>query len=124
MTWYWQPDPSTPYSSIALDAANLARQVDVERPSPGRRVPLDSHIDSAADGRPIPRRSRDLAGPFSLLSGETSRRTPTGWRPRPSCESGSKMTWPGMHGRTAAASAAASLPEGMGSAMSNRPRKR
>ena len=36
-------------------AANLARCVDVETPSPGRRVPLDSHIDSAADGRPIPR---------------------------------------------------------------------
>ena len=33
-------------------------------------------------------------------------------------------TWPGMAPRTAAASAAASLPVGMGSAMSTRPRRR
>ena len=33
-------------------------------------------------------------------------------------------TWPGMARRTAAAAAAASLPEGMGSAMSTRPRRR
>ena len=41
-------------------AANLARCVDVETPSPGRRVPLDSYIDSAADGRPIPRETLEI----------------------------------------------------------------